>query len=161
MGANTLNNDIREMEAYHGGKTEAWTDSADNTFSGSNTHSGTETFTGTVSMAGASGYPAKQTVEAHTASDALLAAESGSIHTSVGATAAITLTLPTAAAGLKFDIVVGAAQTVNVYTDGTDIMKDSSGTATAYANSTAGSVLPLVAINDSTWQILGSEGTWA
>lgn len=57
----------------------------------------------------------KRTIEHHTAADTLTKEESGSIHTNLGATAVVTLTLPQdAVAGTHFQFVVMAAYELRV-----------------------------------------------
>ncbi|MEA3226793.1 MAG: hypothetical protein U9Q07_12655, partial [Planctomycetota bacterium] len=57
----------------------------------------------------------KKVIEAHTGDDTLSASESGSIHSNLGATATVTLALPTsAAAGTVFSFAVQAAQELRI-----------------------------------------------
>jgi hypothetical protein len=109
---------------------------------------------------------AARTVEAHTAGDTLTAAETGSIHTNTGASGAITLVLPSAAVGLEFIFVVGAAQELRIDPNTTQtISLPSTGVAGA-----AGKYLVADAIGESvhlacsiagTWAVLGYTGTWS
>jgi len=107
--------------------------------------------------------PVKQ-VEAHTASDTLTAAESGTVHTNLGAGAAVTLTLPqTPAAGTFFDFVVMAAQELRVdpgagggiYINGAKQADDSYITANDEAES-----VRLVCDGNGDWVAVGMVGTW-
>jgi len=57
----------------------------------------------------------KNKLEAHTAADTLTVSESGSVHTNLGATGAVTLTLPqVATAGVYYDFAVMAAQELRI-----------------------------------------------
>lgn len=109
---------------------------------------------------------ALRVVEAHTAGDTLLAAESGSVHTNTGASGTVTLVLPAATVGQEFYFVVGAAQELRLDPNTTQtISLPSTGVAGA-----AGKYLVADAIGESvhllcaiagTWQVLGYTGSWA
>ncbi len=104
----------------------------------------------------------RATIEAHAAEDALLAAESGSIHTNLGATATVTLALPAAAAeGTEFTFSVQAAQELRIE-PGTSAIRDSSGqTAGLYiAASAIGAGLTVVADSHGDWAVIAKTGTW-
>ena len=117
----------------------------------------------------ANGFPvdriALRTVEAHTAGDTLLAAESGSVHTNTGASGTITLVLPAATVGQEFFFFVGAAQELRIDPNTTQtISLPSSGVAGA-----AGKYLVADAIGESlhlmcciagSWAVMGFTGTW-
>lgn len=108
---------------------------------------------------------ALRTVEAHTAGDTLLAAESGSIHTNTGAAGTITIVLPAATVGQEFTFIVGAAQELRIDPNTTQtISLPSTGVAGG-----AGKYLVADAIGESvhlvcgivgTWHVLGYTGTW-
>lgn len=100
--------------------------------------------------------------EAHTADDTLLASESGSIHTSVGAGGAITITLPTALPGLSFFFQVGAAQNLILEGAGAEtISLPSNGVAQANITANAvGESVYLVCCTAGTWAVMGYTGTW-
>lgn len=104
------------------------------------------------------------TVTAHTGDALLTAAMTGSVHTNTGASGAVALTLPAAAAGLEFTFYVDAAQSLVVTAATGDTIQvgvaaasSSGGTQTADA---VGEVLSIVAINATEWVAKYSTGTW-
>ena len=104
----------------------------------------------------------KKTVEAHTADDTLTAAESGSVHSNLGATATLTLTLPASAPeGTIFSFAVQAAQQLRI-DPGTAAIRDDSGqTADKYKSaSTIGASLTVVADETGDWATIAKNGTW-
>jgi hypothetical protein len=104
----------------------------------------------------------QKTIEAHTSNDTLTAAESGSVHTNLGATATVTLTLPASAvAGTVFSFAVQAAQELRI-DPGTAAIRDDSGqTADKYKSaSTIGACLSLVADANGDWATVAKNGTW-
>jgi len=104
----------------------------------------------------------KKTVEAHTSNDTLTEAESGSIHSNLGATAAVTLTLPaSASAGTEFTFAVQAAHELRV-DPGTATIRDNSGqTAGKYKSADAvGECLTVVADSNGDWAVTAKSGTW-
>ena len=104
----------------------------------------------------------KRTVEAHTSDDALTEAESGSVHSNLGATGTVTLTLPaSASAGTIFAFAVQAAQELRV-DPGTAAIRDDSGqTADKYKSADAiGECLTLVADSNGDWVTIARNGTW-
>jgi hypothetical protein len=104
----------------------------------------------------------KKTIEAHTSNDTLTAAESGSIHTNLGATGTVTLTLPTSAPeGTVFTFAVQAAQELRI-DPGTAAIRDSSGqTADKYKSADAiGECLTVVADSNGDWATIAKSGTW-
>jgi len=104
----------------------------------------------------------KKTIEAHTADDQLTEAESGSVHTNLGATGTVTLTLPeSACAGTEFTFAVQAAQELRV-DPGTAAIRDDSGqTAGKYKSADAiGECLRLVADSNGNWATTAKQGTW-
>ena len=104
----------------------------------------------------------KKTVEAHTNDDTLTTAESGSVHSNLGATATVTLTLPASApAGTVFNFAVQAAQELCI-DPGTATIRDSSGqTADKYKSANAvGACLSLVADSNGDWATIAKNGTW-
>ncbi len=105
------------------------------------------------------------TVEAHTADDTLTAAESGSTHTTVGATGTVVLTLPPAVPGLNFKFRVGAAQALRIDPDGTEtISLPSSGVPQAagkYITADAdGETVAIECTKAGQWSVFGFTGTW-
>lgn len=104
----------------------------------------------------------KKTVEAHVSDDTLAPSESGSIHSNLGATATVTLTLPASApAGTVFSFAVQAAQELRVDPDTAAIRDDSGQTANKYKSaSTVGACLSLVADTNGDWLSTAKSGTW-
>ena len=103
-----------------------------------------------------------KTIEAHTSDDTLTEAESGSVHTNLGATGTVTLTLPASAtAGTVFTFAVQAAQQLRV-DPGTVTIRDNSGqTADKYKWADAvGECLSLVADQNGNWVTIAKNGTW-
>ena len=104
----------------------------------------------------------KKTIEAHTADDALSAAESGSVHTNLGASATVTLTLPASApAGTVFSFAVQAAQQLRI-DPGTAAIRDDSGqTADKYKSAnTIGASLTIIAESAGNWATIAKNGAW-
>ncbi|MHC4116005.1 MAG: hypothetical protein ACYSWO_00715 [Planctomycetota bacterium] len=104
----------------------------------------------------------KKIIEAQTGDDTLTAAESGSVHSNLGAAATVTLILPaSAAAGTTFSFAVQAAQELRI-NPGTAAIRDSSGqTAGKYKSASAiGACLSLVADTNSDWATIAKTGTW-
>ncbi len=104
----------------------------------------------------------KKVVEAHASDDTLTAAESGSVHSNLGATGTVTLTLPASAPeGVVFSFAVQAAQELRV-DPGTAAIRDDSGqTADKYKAADAiGECLAVVADSNGDWVTLGKNGTW-
>jgi hypothetical protein len=104
----------------------------------------------------------KKTIEAHTSDDTLTVSESGSVHSNLGATAMVTLTLPdSAASGTMFSFAVQAAQELRI-DPGTAAIRDDSGqTADKYKSANAiGASVILVADSNSDWITIAKNGTW-
>ena len=102
-------------------------------------------------------------IEVHTSDDTLTESESGSIHTNLGATGVVTLTLPaSAAAGTIFTFAVQAAQQLRV-DPGTATIRDNSGqTPDKYKWADAvGESLTLVADANGDWGTIAKNGTWS
>jgi len=104
----------------------------------------------------------KKMVEAHTADDTLTAAESGSVHTNLGATGTVTLTLPASAPqGTVFTFAVQAAQELRVDPGTATIRDDSGQTADKYKSADAiGECLTLIADSNGDWATIAKNGTW-
>jgi len=104
----------------------------------------------------------KRIVEEHTADDTLIETESGSIHTNLGATGTITLTLPElASVGTVFTFAVQAAQELRVDPGAATIRDDSGQTADKYKSAdTIGACLTLVADSNGDWVTIAKNGTW-
>lgn len=101
--------------------------------------------------------------EAHTASDTLTAAESGSVHTNEGAAGDITLTLPAAAAGLHFyfQVVTGTVNLQIAPAAGDSVrVLGVSGTTNARA-STKGNGVHFRAYNGTEWIAQSVAGAWS
>lgn len=104
----------------------------------------------------------RRPVEAHTVSDLLAAAESGSVHTNLGAAGEVTITLPAGAAeGTEFTFAVQAAQELRIE-PGEAAIRDSSGqTAGRYKAAAAiGDSLTVVADSNGDWAVVAKAGTW-
>ena len=104
----------------------------------------------------------KKTIESHTSNETLTAAESGSVHTNLGATATITLTLPgSAPAGTTFHFAVQAAYELRI-DPGTAAIRDDSGqTVDKYKSADAvGECLTLIADSNGDWATIAKNGTW-
>ncbi len=104
----------------------------------------------------------KKTIEAHTADDTLTAEESGSVHTNLGATATVTLTLPASAAeGTIFNFAVQVVQELRVDPGAAAIRDDSGQTSGKYkAADAVGECLTLVADSNGDWVTIAKYGTW-
>ena len=104
----------------------------------------------------------KKTIEAHTSDDTLTVAESGSVHSNLGATGTITLTLPTSApAGTVFIFAVQTVQELRVDPDTATIRDDSGQTTDKYKAADAiGECLTLVADSNGDWATIAKNGTW-
>jgi hypothetical protein len=104
----------------------------------------------------------RKTIEAHTNDETLPAAESGSVHTNLGATATVTLTLPAdALPGTQFTFAVQAAQELRVDPGAATIRDDSGQTADKYKCAAAiGAALTLVADANGDWVTVAKNGTW-
>ncbi|MCF7956141.1 MAG: hypothetical protein K9M75_10090 [Phycisphaerae bacterium] len=101
-------------------------------------------------------------IEAHTANDQLDHAESGSIHTNLGATGPVTIFMPTFnLAGTRYTISVQAAQQVNIDPVSGAIIDDSGVTASKYKYcSTVGAFMTVVSDGNGNWIVTGKSGTW-
>jgi hypothetical protein len=104
----------------------------------------------------------RRTIEAHTSDDTLTVAESGSIHTNLGAAGVVTLTLPSAAAeGTGFTFAVQASYELCVDPGAATIRDDSGQTAGKYKSADdVGASLTLVADSNGDWATAAKNGTW-
>jgi len=104
----------------------------------------------------------RRSIEAHTANDTLAATESGSVHTNLGATGTVTLTLPAAAPeGTEFVFAAQAACELRVDPGTATIRDDSGQTADKYKSASAiGASLTLVADAEGNWVTAAKNGTW-
>ena len=105
----------------------------------------------------------KKIIEAHTSDEALTAAESGSVHSNLGATGAVTLTLPVSAvAGTVFTFAVQAAQELRIDPGAATIRDESGQTADKYKSADAiGECITLVADSNGDWATIAKSGTWS
>jgi hypothetical protein len=104
----------------------------------------------------------QRVVEAHVDDDSLAATESGSVHTNLGATATVTLTLPNSApAGTEFTFAVQAAQELRIDPGAATIRDDSGQGADKHKSASAiGAAHTLVADANGDWITIAKNGTW-
>jgi hypothetical protein len=104
----------------------------------------------------------KKTIEAHTSDDTLTTAESGSVHSNLGATGTVTLMLPASApSGTVFSFAVQAAYEFRIDPGTATIRDDSGQTADKYKSANAvGECLSLVADSNGDWSTIAKNGTW-
>lgn len=104
----------------------------------------------------------KKAIEAHTADDVLVGAESGSVHSNLGATGVVTLTLPTSApSGTVFTFAVQAAQELRIDPGSAAIRDDGGQTAGKYKSANAiGACLTVIADSNGDWATIAKNGTW-
>jgi len=104
----------------------------------------------------------QKNIESHTGDDTLTISESGSVHTNLGATGAVTLTLPaSASAGCEFTFAVQAAYELRVDPGSATIRDDSGATADKYKSADAvGECIKLVADSNGDWVTVAKSGTW-
>jgi len=104
----------------------------------------------------------KKKVQAHTTDDTLTAAESGSVHTNLGATGPITLTLPASASmGTVFTFAAQEAQELRVDPGTATIRDDSGQTADKHKSANSiGACLTLIANSNGDWVTVAKNGTW-
>jgi hypothetical protein len=104
----------------------------------------------------------KKTIEAHTSDDTLTAAESGGVHSNLGATGTIILTLPASAPqGTVFTFAVQAAQELRIDPGTATIRDDSGQTADKYKKADGiGECLMVVADSNGDWATIAKNGTW-
>ena len=105
----------------------------------------------------------KKKIEVHTEDDTLTASESGSVHSNIGATGTVTLTLPDApVAGTFFTFAVQSANELRI-DPGTAAIRDDSGqTAGKYKSAdTIGECICLAADSNGDWITIAKNGTWS
>lgn len=100
-----------------------------------------------------------------TAGATLLAAENGTVHTNKGASGAITLALPAAVVGMRFDFYVNAAQELRIDPSGTETIalpsSGAQGAAGKYLSADAvGEWVSLRCMETGKWSVIGYFGTW-
>jgi hypothetical protein len=104
----------------------------------------------------------KKTIEAHTEDDTLTVAESGSMHTNLGASTTVTLNLPASApSGTVFTFAVQMAQQLRIDPGTASIRDDSGQTADKYKSAnTIGASLTIIAQSAGIWATIAKNGTW-
>ncbi|MBN1359355.1 MAG: hypothetical protein JW993_02130 [Sedimentisphaerales bacterium] len=104
----------------------------------------------------------RESVEAHSEDDTLAPSESGSVHTNLGTTDVVTLSLPQdAPEGTQFTFAVQAAYELRVDPQAAAIRDDSGQTAGAYKSANVvGAALTLVADANGDWVTIAKNGTW-
>ncbi|MCD4830721.1 MAG: hypothetical protein K8R02_02805 [Anaerohalosphaeraceae bacterium] len=104
----------------------------------------------------------RKVIEAHTTDDTLTLAESESIHSNLGASGTVTLTLPAAAtAGTEFTFAVQAAQELRIEPGTATIRDDSGQTVGKYKSAQQiGECIRLVADSNGDWATTAKNGTW-
>jgi len=104
----------------------------------------------------------KKAIEAHTGDDTLTNEESGSVHTNLGATSTVTLTLPASAPeGTIFTFSVQAAYELRIDPGAAAIRDDSGQTAGKYKSADAiGECITLVVDSNGDWATVSKYGTW-
>lgn len=110
--------------------------------------------------------PSTRRVSHKTADYAMLAVETGTYFTNLGASGAINLTLPTATVGLRFTFSVRATQRLRVYPNGTDVIENTA-TPRVYQAVSAhlwadavGEFLEVICLEAGKWAVHDSAGTW-
>jgi hypothetical protein len=110
--------------------------------------------------------PSTRRVSHKTADYAMLAAETGTYFTNLGAGAAINFTLPTATVGLRYTFSVRATQRLRVYPNGTDVIENTA-TPRVYQSVSAhlwadavGESLEVICLEAGKWAVHDSAGTW-
>jgi hypothetical protein len=101
-------------------------------------------------------------VAAHTTSDTFSYAHSGRLVTNPAATGTLTFDLPPAAPGLHFIFAVAAAQAIVVVPDSGDqiIVLTNMSDEEITSDTTIGTTVELVAIDDSKWLPIRRTGAW-
>lgn len=92
------------------------------------------------------------------------ATDTGAVYTNEGDADGATVTLPTAAAGLRFTVYVQAAQTLTVTAGSGDTIRIASNVTSAAGSITSavvGSSVSLLAINATEWIATSSIGSWS
>ncbi|MBM4029197.1 MAG: hypothetical protein FJ280_27935 [Planctomycetes bacterium] len=104
----------------------------------------------------------RKSIEAHTTNDALGEAESGSVHTNLGATGTVTITLPPAATpGTVFTFAVQAAYALRVDPGAAALRDDSGQTPDKYKSANViGASLTVIADANGDWATIAKNGTW-
>lgn len=103
------------------------------------------------------------TLNVHTSSGNLSEHETGSVHTNLGASGAVTLVLPTVSkAGIVFTFAVQAAQELRIDPGAATIRDDCGQTADKYKSANAiGECIKLISNDDGDWITISKHGTWS
>ena len=109
---------------------------------------------------GAGGF--RKLIEAHTSDDTIDADESGRVHTNLGATGTVTLTLPSSAvAGTEFVFCVQAGQQLRIDPGTATIRDDSGQTGGKYKWADGiGECITLVCDDNGDWVTTAKNGVW-
>jgi len=101
-------------------------------------------------------------IEAHTENDQLNHAESGSIHTNLGATGTVTIFMPTfELAGTRYTVSVQTAQQLNIDPVAGVIVDESGVRSSKYKYcSSVGAFMTVVSDGNGNWIVTGKSGTW-
>jgi hypothetical protein len=116
---------------------------------------------------GVSGNPtiaAAPTVVADADGATLTSADNGKCYTNEGASFTVPFTLPTAAAGMVFTFVVQDGDGMTVQAATGDTLRNGAtvtGAGGGWSNTTIGSVLMVLSINDTEWITVTVIGTWS
>ncbi len=104
----------------------------------------------------------RKTIEAHTSDDTLAVSESDSVHSNLGATGTVMLTLPDSApAGTIFTFAVQTAQELRIDPGDAAIRDDSGQAADKYKSADAiGECITMVADENGDWVTIAKNGTW-
>lgn len=97
---------------------------------------------------------------AKTAAYTIKAAQAGTIFTNAGAAGAVTFTLPTAKAGMRFVFAVIAAQTLTIQASGGALINGSAANGTFAAAGTQANVGNVEVWSDGTNWFCKAGGTW-
>ncbi len=105
----------------------------------------------------------KKIIEAHSSDDTLTSAESGSVHSNLGAAGTVTLTLPSSAVeGTIFTFAVQTAQELRIDPGLATIRDDSGQTADKYKYAiNIGASLTIVADSNGDWITVAKNGAWS
>lgn len=120
-------------------------------------------FTGTVWLATKSAPPAGGSVVAKVASYAVLASDSGTTFNNLGASGAITLTLPTPAVGLTYSFVTAAAQNMILDVGGSVVIgigEIATSPGGQVACNSPYSAITLKALSTTLWVAVAMTGSW-
>jgi len=101
-------------------------------------------------------------IKAHTSDDQLEHIESGSVHTNLGATGTVTVSMPNVvASGTEYTISVQASQQLRIDPNG-GVIIDESGTATSKYKycSSVGAFMTVVSDGNGAWIVTGKSGNW-